>query len=1013
MRKVLLIMVLSALSIFHAAASGPLREISGVVVDETKQGVPGTAVMVKGSSRGVITDLDGSFNIEVSDNDVLTISCLGYEDQDVKVAGQTKLYIELVSSANALNEVTVVAYGTQRKASVIGAISTVTADKLSSPVGNLSTSLAGKLAGVVSVQSSGEPGTSANFWIRGVNTFGANSTPLVLVDGIEREMDLVDVEDIASFSILKDATATALYGVRGANGIVLITTKRGSEQKPCVTFKAEYGITQPVKLPELADTRQWLNYYNELFVDKGNDPAISDYEYQMYLSGQDPDLYPSVDWINTIYKNLANTAKTNINVTGGGKNVRYYVGASYYFEDGIFNIDKNSFDSKDNQINYNKFSFRSNVDINITKSTILALSLSTQYNTKNTPASDLGSIYNYTMYATPIATPPVFSDGTLANPRNGYNPYRMLNSQGYRKSTNIVAQSLISLTQDFSDIITEGLSASVKFSWDASNGNVLSRILDETFYYATGRDQDGKIMYENWNEGTGYMSLSRSNTSWTTINLEAGINYERQIAYAHRVSGMFMYTLRSKQNNVPANYVYAFPYRNMGIAGRATYSYNDRYFAEFNFGYNGSENFAPGHRFGFFPSYALGYMPSNEDWWDGIKNVVTSMKIKASYGKIGNDQIGGSRRYAYNTTMNTSAAGFQFGNSAQNWRGGITTGDQGNANVGWEEATKFNAGIELTLFDELEFQADYFYDLRDGIFIQRQSTPSIAGINVQPYVNLGRMMNRGVDMSAQYDHKFGELQFSARGNLTFNRNKKLYDDRPSQTWEYQNYVGYPYNQQFGLIAEGLFESEEEIATWPVQEFGLVRPGDIKYRDVNGDGVVNTYDKVPIGYTTIPEITYGFGLSMVWKGFDASVFFQGTDHVTRIIGGQNLYGASNEVIKLGQIFKDVAENRWSLNNQNPNAPYPRMSLNKVENNQQPSTYWQRDMSYLRLKNAEIGYTIPKKITQKCGMSAVRFYLQGVNLLNFSKFKLWDPELEASYGNVYPTMRTICFGVNLNF
>lgn len=990
-----------------------LRTITGVVVDETNLGIPGAYVVVKNETRGSITDVEGKFSLDVKTGDVLQVTFLGYQDQEVKVGDQKTLTIKMVPSEDLLDEVTFVAYGAQRKASVIGSISTIKADALASPAGQLSSGLAGKLAGIVSLQRTGEPGAGSDFWIRGVNTFGANAKPLILVDGVERSMDLVDTEDIASFSILKDATATALYGVRGANGIVLITTKRGQESKPQVNFKAEYGLTQPVKLPKLANTSQWIDYYNELYVDAGSAPVIDDYQREMYLSGADPDLYPSVDWVDTIFKNMANTEKINVNVTGGTKGVRYYVGASYYMEDGIFNVVKDKDYSKyDNQIRFDKFNFRSNVDIDITKSTTLALSLSTQYYTKTTPGYDLGEIYAYTMYSTPIASPPVFSDGTLSNPDGGWNPYRMLNSSGYKRATNIVAQSLISLTQDFSDIITKGLKANVKYSWDADNGNVLGRLLSPTLYYTIGRDDDGNLIYKPWNEGTNYMYLSKSNSSYTTTNLEASLTYEREFNYAHNVSGLLLFSTRNRYNNVPANFEQSFAYKNMGLAGRATYSYKDRYFGEFNFGYNGSENFAPGKRFGFFPSIAVGYMISNEPFWEPIKETVNLLKFKVSYGKIGNDQIGGSRRFAYNSTINTNAPGFTFGTTPQGM-GGITTGEVGNSLVQWEEALKFNAGIELTLLSDLSFQIDYFSDHRSGIFIERQSTPPIVGLNKQQWVNLGEMENKGVDMSIQYEHHFGDLYVSARGNYTFNRNKKLYDDLPDQIWSYQNLTGFAYNQQFGLIAEGLFKDQEDIDNWPKQDFGNVRPGDIKYRDVNGDGIINTFDKVAIGYTTIPEINYGFGVSLGYKGIDFSVFFQGVSHVTRIIGGQNLFGASSQIHKLGQIYEDVALNRWTLENQNPNAPYPRLSLNKVDNNQQPSTYWQRDMSFIRLKNMEIGYTIPKKLTSKIGLSTVRFYAQGMNLLTFSKFKLWDPELDSSYGNVYPTMRTYTFGVNLNF
>lgn len=989
------------------------KKVSGLILDENKMSVAGASVTVKNQTRGVIADAEGRFTIDVDEGDVLIISFLGYSDKEVQVGKDTDITIELSPKSSELDEVTVVAYGTQRKASVIGAISTINTDNLKSPVGRLSTNLAGKLAGIVVMQRTGEPGAGADFWIRGVNTFGANSRPLVLVDGIERDMDLVDLDDISSFSILKDATATALYGVRGANGIVLINTKRGSESIPKVDFKAEYGITQPVKLPRLANTSQWIDFFNQIYLDEDAVAPISPEDKEKYLSGTDPDLYPSVDWIKTIYKDLAPTDKINISVTGGTRSVRYYAGGSYYHEGGIFNVADN--DRYDAQMNFNKFNFRSNVDMDITKTTSLGLSLATQFTSKNTPAGSLSNLYAYTLYHTPIATPTVYSDGTLANPENGHNPYNLLNEFGYTRHNNITAQSTMSLTHDMSSYLTEGLKLNAKFSWDAQNGNSLIRANSPSLYYATGRDADGKLQYKEQTIGTNYMSLSRSNTSWTTINFEASALYERIFRGIHRVSGMLLYSMRQSTNNVPQSYIYSFAYKNMGIAGRTTYSYGDKYFAEFNFGYNGSENFAPGHRFGFFPSFALGYMISNETFWtEGLKNVVDELKFRVSYGKIGNDRIGGGRRFAYNTTMNTSAPGFTFGSNGGKYYSGITTGDYGNPNVEWEEAVKSNIGLELSLFKKLKLQADCFMDKRTGIFIMRESMPSVVGNNVNQYVNLGHMINRGMELGLQYDHLFSnKLYISARANYSYNRNEKLYDDKPEQIWKYQNLAGFPFRQQFGLIAEGLFKDQEDIDTSPVQEFGNIKPGDIKYRDINGDNVVNTYDKVAIGYTTIPEINYGFGVSASWHGFDASVFFTGVAHVTRIISGQLLFGSSYNVIRQGQVYEDVAMKHWSKANPNPDAEYPRISLNKIDNNQQESTYWQRDMSFMRLKNAEIGYTLPKKIAAHAGLSTVRFYVQGSNLLTFSSFKLWDPELDASYGNVYPTVRNISFGLNLNF
>ena len=992
-------------------AGAQTRKVSGVVLDESDLGIPGAYVQFKGETRGAMTDLDGRFSLDAKTGDVLVVSFLGYSDEEVRLGSESEITIKMVPAVNELEGVVKVAYGTQRKASIIGSITTVDAGQLQAPIGQLSTGLAGKLAGVVAVQHTGEPGSSAEFWIRGVNTFGANAYPLILVDGVERSMDLVDVEDIASFSILKDATATALYGVRGANGIVLITTKRGSESKPKVNVKVESGITSPTRLPEMATAGQFIDYLNTM-----QPGTIDDYARQMYLSGADPDLYPNVDWIHEIFKSNASTRKANVNVTGGTKNVRYYAGGSYYFEDGIFRVEDN--DRYNSQMNYQKFNFRTNVDINITKSTVLGMDLSTQFTRKNQPGSSISDIYAYTMQITPIGFPKVFSDGTLSNPENGSNPYNLINHMGYAVTSSQNAQSTVSLTQDFSEILTEGLTAKLQISWDAKSVSSYTNSIRPRVYYKAWNQESGSYEYMlQGSSGTGYINKSGTTIDGQTVlNVEASANYERTFASKHRVGAMLLWYLRERTNLNPASYWTTFPYKSLGIAGRTTYSFTDRYFAEFNFGYNGSENFSPGHRFGFFPSAAVGWIISNEKFWDSMKSTVSLFKIKASIGKVGNDQIGGGRRFGYITTMDTSGInGFNWGLTGPVYTAGVATGDIGNPAIVWEEALKRNVGLELNFFrDHLKFQFDYFNDYRSGIFIARESMPSAVGLRKTQYTNIGEMQNAGFDASLQFDWLFDNgLSFSARGNYTFNRNRRVFDDKPEQVWPYQNTAGFANGQQRGLIAEGLFMNQEEIDSWPLQTFGSVQPGDIKYRDINGDGQVDAYDVVAIGYTSIPEVNYGFGISLGWKGFDASVFFSGISHVTRMIGGYNLYGgAATNVLVQGQVFADVIEKSWSVTH-DPNAEYPRFSVETPANNLRSSTYWQKDMSFLRLKNAELGYTLPKKLVKKAGLSTARIYLQGVNLLTFSKFKLWDPELESSYGNVYPLTSNVSLGLNLNF
>ncbi len=1006
-----------------SVVQGTTVKVSGTVLDELGEGIPGASVKLKGGSKGAITDIDGSFVIEVPKGAKLEVSYIGYSPETISVGDQSSYSVQLRPQSEMLEEVVAVAFGKQKKESVVGAISTIDASSLKVPVGNLSSAIAGKIAGAVVMQRTAEPGSSADFWIRGISSFGANNRPLILVDGIERSMDLVDPEDIQTFSILKDATATALYGVRGANGIVLITTKRGTESKPKVSAKVEYGFTSPVKLPELASAEQWLNYYNDIELDASGRLQKQPSEVAKYVNNVDPDLYPNVDWMNTIFKDQASTTRVNVSVSGGTPSVRYYVGGSFYTEGSIFNT--SDMEDYDASMRYTRYNFRGNVDINITRTTELGLSLANVYTIKNRPGYTTGEIYTWTILTTPVSTPTQFSDGSCAMPLNGFNPYYMLNSTGYCQDFVNTSQSLFSLTQDFSDIITPGLKANVKFAWDAANCSTVDRRKTPATYYIDlnadgGRDENGELIKHIKNEGSDYMSSSTSWTNWESnyrnTNLEASVTYDNTFNKLHQVSAMLNFNMRNFTYSYPSNYIWSFPKKNIGLAGRATYSYDSRYFFEFNFGYNGSENFSPKKRFGFFPSYAVGYVISNEKFWEPLTPYVSLLKLKASYGEIGNDQIGGNRRFAFNTEMSTGQAGYIWGhNYGAHAPTGIATGTPGNENVSWEKAIKKNVGVEFGFLNSaLNVYLDYFYEKRSGIYILQQSIPTVVGNNVQQYVNLGSMRNQGIDATVEFNKQFGDWFVSARGNMSYNRNRKVYDDRPTPIWPYQSEAGFAYLQQRGLIALGLFESEEDIANSPVQTFGgTVRPGDIKYKDINGDNIIDAYDRVAIGYTQIPEINYGFGVSASWKGIDLSVFFQGVGHITRLIGGASFYGASENMWDKGQIFADVALNRWTVDNPDPNAIYPRHAVTKVANNQEASTYWQRDCSFIRLKNAEIGYTFPKSWFAKAGVSSMRLYLQGVNLLTFSKFKLWDPELETSNGSRYPQMRTGAIGLNVNF
>ena len=984
--------------------------VRGTVSDNLGYTLPGASVLVQGTTRGVSTDLDGSYSIEVTPGDKLIFSFLGYEEQIVTVGTQTEINIVLYEKKSELAEVTVVGFGTQRKASVIGAISTVSISELRMPVGKVSTSLAGRLAGVVSLQRSGEPGAGADFWIRGVNTFGPYNRPLVLVDGVERELDLVDTEDIETFSVLKDATATAIFGVRGANGVVLITTRRGKEGKPVVSARVESGVLAPTKMPEMANAEEWIKMYNDVYREVNGVDFYSPELAAKYINRVDPDLYPNVDWIKEIYKPFTYSNRVNLNVTGGNQTLKYYVAGSYYTENGIFNADTKDFNP---EMKWTKYNFRSNVDINLTKSTQINLNLSTQYDVKNRPYAP-DDLWIYTYMTIPIAVPPIYSDGTIARPMSaGSNPYNTLNKTGYAQEFNNNSQSLVGLTQDFSELVTKGLKANIKFSWDVVNNAMVYRRLDPTTYFALGRDDEGKLIFHKNSTGSAeFLTFDNYARGHRTMYLEASLTYERLFNDKHRVAGLLLYNQQERTFNWADKALNYIPQRNQGIAGRATYSYRDRYFIEGNFGYNGSENFAPGYKFGFFPSIAAGYMLSEEPFFEPLKNIISLLKLKASWGKIGNDKIS-DQRFLYNSEMNEGAAGYSFGQSGGTWLTGIATGYPGNPEVSWEKSVKSNAGFEIELYKKLKLQTDFFHDDRQNIFIRRESVPSVVGVNVNPYMNVGRMENKGIDMTLEYTQQFNrDLFVSVRGTMTYNRNRKLYDDKPLKIVEYQNEVGRPLYQQFGLVSLGYFESWEDIDNSPFQSYGPVRPGDVKCLDVNGDGVINELDKVAIGRTHVPELNYGFGMSSMYKNFDLSFHFAGVGLVTGFLDGSPINGFEQNAVMAG-VFADIARNRWTEENPDPNARYPRMSISVSQNNKQLGTHKQRDMSFLRLKNAELGYTLPKNMAKKMHINTLRVYLQGYNLFTFTPFNLWDPEINNSQGAVYPNMRTLNLGININF
>lgn len=1015
------------------------QTITGTILTgDTNEPAIGATVYLRNSTTGTVTDVNGKYSITVEGiGGVLEFSYIGYKKQEVAVTGQKTIDIVLQPDTEVLEEVVVVGYGSQKKESVVGAISTLDVTKLTVPGSSISNALAGQLSGIVAMSRSGEPGknSAADFYIRGVSSFKGTSTPLVLVDGIERDLDLVDTDDIASFSILKDASASAVYGVRGANGVILITTKKGSVGKPQVNVRTEFGFTQPTKRPQMLGSAEWAELYNEAYGSQYYSPE----DIEKYRTNADPDLYPNVDWFDALFDDMAANQRVNLNITGGSDIVKYYVSGAFYNESSIYKNAGNIY-GYNPSIRYNKFNFRANVDLNLTKSTVVNFNLANIYEKSFGPGygDTDAAIWSYTFMTSPNAFPVQYSDGKLSGPSSdsGNNPWNMLAHSGYREQFWNSAQSLIGVTQDIGELWKplKGLTANIKFSWDAWNTTLQRRSKIESFYHARGRAEDGSLIYDRNDEGiwipvhTGDENLSfligRSGTM--TRYLEGSLTYNRVFNEIHRVGALLLYNQKIHTNTQAGSGDDALPYKNQGLAARATYAFKDTYFAEVNLGYNGSENFARGHRFGFFPAVAVGWMMSNEKWFQPATKVIDMLKLKASYGKVGNDDIGGQRRWVYESTIVNSGS-WNYGSDGNQGGTGIRIGEVENLNASWEEALKINAGIEFSLFNKIRVQADYFREERSGIFLQRAGLPAIVGVSTIPYVNIGETLNQGFDATVEYTHQVNkDLMLTARGNFTFNRNELLNNDEPDWQYKYQNRIGKPFGsgsslQPFGLVAIGLFESQEEIDNSPVQNFGEYRVGDIKYQDINGDGQIDSQDQIAIGYTNLPEITYGFGGTAQYKNWDFNIFFQGVARTSFFLNGSSIrtpFSSGN--MERAAINEDIYGNVWMSTNtpeQNANVTYPRLSMGSggagASNNSQASTWWLRDGSFLRLKSVEIGYSLPKSLLQKSFIKSLRFYAAGNNLLQFSPFKLWDPEKGSTDGSGYPLNRMFSIGFNANF
>lgn len=1018
------------------------KTVKGVIYEEeTGEPMPGATVSVEGSTRGVMTDLDGSFELTgVKPTDKLKFECLGKETQVLQVGTMTNFVVKLKNAANELDEVTVVAFGKQRKESVIGSISTVDVKTLKVPSSNLTTALAGNVAGVIAYQRTGEPGQdNADFFVRGITTFGANTSPLILIDNIEltsTDLARLQPDDIESFSIMKDATATALYGARGANGVIFVTTKRGQEGPAKIFARVETSISAPTDVVELADPVTYMKSYNEAISTRdplGELMYTYDKIEQTGKPGANRLIYPANDWYDMLFKDFATSYRANVSARGGGKVATYYVSGACTEDTGVLKVDKrNSFN---NNIDDKNYTLRSNVDINVTPTTKLAVRLTGNFRDYQGPLNGGSDVYRQVMHSDPVLFPayyPVDDEHVgiqhimFGNYEDGsyINPYANL-VKGYKNYQRSQMIAAVQLEQDLK-FITKGLSFMTLFNLTRLSEFTVNRQFNPYWYRLDRYDSyTGEYHVNRINEnGTDYLTYSESGkTVKNTMYSETRLNYNRSFG-KHDVTGLLVFTASESLTANAGSLQLSLPSRNAGLSGRFTYGYDKRYFVEYNFGYNGSERFHKSHRWGFFPSAGLAWMMSNEKWFKPLTKVVSNLKLRYSYGLVGNDNIGSSSNrfyYLSEMSMNNSGLGATFGETRNVSYNGIGVVRYANEAITWEKSYKSNYALELGLFKKLDIIAEYFTEHRTDIFMQRADIPNTMGLQAAVYGNIGQARSKGIDIQADYKQAWASgLWASARANFTYSTGKYDVYEEPTYPESYRQHAGRSIRQTWGYIAERLFVDDEDAANSPSQAaFGSqYGGGDIKYTDVNGDGVITNADMVPIGYPTSPEIIYGFGVSLGHKGFDFSVFFQGLgresfwiDATSAYSTKYNKYGTA-PFVNNGQLLKAYSDSHWSEDNRDIYALYPRYSAYENHNNTQVSTWWMRDGSFVRLKQMEFGYTLPQKLTNKIHIDNLRVYFQGNNLLCWSKFKLWDPEL-AGEGFNYPIQRTFNIGVNVTF
>ncbi len=1002
-------------------------QISGTVTDqETRTPLIGVSISVKNSPGfGTVSDEKGRYSIQVSQFDRLVFTYIGYDSVEVLVKEQRNIDVVMKQKeSKVMDEVVITATGPQKKITLTGAVTSVDMEDLkrSAPTSSIANAFAGRVAGILARQTSGKPGQNiSDFWIRGISTFGANKEAYVLVDGFERNLNEINIEDIKSISVLKDASATAIYGSKGANGVILITTKHGKAGKIQIHGKVETAYKTRTITPEFEDGYSYAKLLNEARITRSQEPIYTPVELEIFRLKLDPDLYPNVDWKDKLLKDGAMTYRANINMSGGGNTARYFVSGSFIDEKGMYNSDKALENDYNTNADFKRWNYRLNTDVNITKSTLLKLGVAGSLSKRNSPGLGDDWIWDELFGYTPIRTPILYSNGYVPaiGTGNQTNPWVTSTQTGFNENWRNNIQTNVTLDQNF-DFLLKGLHFVGRFGYDTYNSsNILRRKWPMQWIAERRRDEEGNLIFKKISDAS-EMHQTSSSTGQRREFLDVMFNYHH-LFKKHRVGLTVKYTQDAlvHTQNLGGDLKTGMPRRNQGLAGQIRYNWNYRYFLSFNFGYTGSENFAIGHQFGFFPAVSGAWNIGEEEFIKEHVNWIDMFKIRFSYGKVGNDRLGGDR-FPYLYTIAGGLDGYEwaeFGISKSFAGRGFT--QVASPYVTWEVSTKKDLGLDVSIFnDDVTFTIDYFDERRDGIYMARNFLPEMVGLESVPKANVGAVRSQGIDGHFTINHKFGKVSLTMRGNMTYGKNEILDRDEEYSVYPYQMAEGYRVAQTRGLIALGLFKDYDDIRNSPKQTFGPYQPGDIKYKDVNGDGVINGDDVVPIGSTSRPNFIYGLGFSVRWKGLDINWLFQGTGESSYFIFGKTVYAFSEG--QWGNILKGMLDNRWvdneisgKLGTENANASYPRLSYNRSGgNNYRNSSFWLRDGKYLRLKNLDIGYTLPRTFLNQFHIKSLRVFFVGSNLLTWAPFKLWDPEMGSSRGESYPPSKFFTVGLNIS-